>query len=127
MRSLFALVGAATIAFLGAGWYLGWYEITRKHTPDGGTLQLNINTDKTVDGIGEIGGKIKKIGENPRRPGQQLLLAGSGPGTRLFGHPGSGDHWRLEVDRPTEVVAVVVNPCGVRCENLAPNGGHRVQ
>src|ERR1700723_2988445 len=30
MRNLCALVGAATIAFVGLGWYLGWYKITRQ-------------------------------------------------------------------------------------------------
>ena len=27
MRNILALVGAATLTFLGVGWYLGWYEI----------------------------------------------------------------------------------------------------
>ena len=28
MRNILALVGAATVAFLALGWYLGWYKVS---------------------------------------------------------------------------------------------------
>jgi hypothetical protein len=44
MRNLFALFGAALVAFFGAGWYLGWYQL--EETPGAaGHRQVNIDFD----------------------------------------------------------------------------------
>jgi hypothetical protein len=46
MRNLFALVGAALIGFVGAGWYLGWYAVEVQATPSAtGHRQVNIDID----------------------------------------------------------------------------------
>jgi len=42
MLNILALVAAAALVFAGAGWYLGWYEITRTTDADG---HPNINID----------------------------------------------------------------------------------
>jgi hypothetical protein len=46
MRNLFALVGAALIGFVGAGWYLGWYDVeVETTTAQNGHRKVNIDFD----------------------------------------------------------------------------------
>jgi hypothetical protein len=46
MRNLFALVGAALIGFVGAGWYLGWYEVEVETTvSQAGHRKVNLDID----------------------------------------------------------------------------------
>ena len=47
MKNLFALVGAATITFVGMGWYLGWYKISRQiSTPGTQRFAVEVNPSK---------------------------------------------------------------------------------
>ena len=47
MRNLLALLGAATVTFVGLGWYLDWYRVERQPAPTGyQRLQLDINPGK---------------------------------------------------------------------------------
>lgn len=47
MRNLLALVGAAAIAFVAVGWYLGWYEVSHAPNSQGKqAIQIGINPDK---------------------------------------------------------------------------------
>jgi len=64
MRNLFALVGAGTIAFVGLGWYLDWYKLSR--LPAGAangsqSLKVDLNASKFTDDLKkgiERGGEI---------------------------------------------------------------------
>ncbi|MBX7105786.1 MAG: hypothetical protein K1X57_17010 [Gemmataceae bacterium] len=53
MRSLFAFVGGALIAFLGLGWYFQWYTITKEPgaTPGHTRIGIDINTKKVTDDV----------------------------------------------------------------------------
>jgi hypothetical protein len=52
MRNLLALIGAALVAFLVVGWYLGWYQISTPSSPGGKqSFQVDINSDKITDDV----------------------------------------------------------------------------
>ena len=52
MRNILALVGAATVAFLVVGWYLGWYKVTRVPSPEGKqAVHVDINPDKITNDV----------------------------------------------------------------------------
>jgi hypothetical protein len=52
MRNFLAIVGAATIAFLAIGWYLGWYEVSSLPSPHGKqSLHVDINPGKITDDV----------------------------------------------------------------------------
>ncbi len=44
MRNLLALIGAGTLAFVGLGWNLGWYKITRQPAAPG-TQRFNLDVN----------------------------------------------------------------------------------
>ncbi len=48
MRNIFALVGLATVTFVGLGWYLGWYQIDKVASDKSGhsKYELDVNEDK---------------------------------------------------------------------------------
>ena len=62
MRNILALVGAATVAFLALGWYLGWYQITSVPSPHGKqSVSVDINPTKITEDVKrgvEKGGQI---------------------------------------------------------------------
>lgn len=62
MRNVLALVGAATVAFLILGWYLGWYQVSSLPSPQGKqSVQVEINPTKITDDVKkgvEKGGQI---------------------------------------------------------------------
>jgi|SRR5690349_3213083 hypothetical protein len=62
MRNILALVGAAAVAFLAVGWYLGWYQVSSTTTPQGPqNVQVDINPNKITEDVKlgvEKGGKI---------------------------------------------------------------------
>jgi hypothetical protein len=52
MRNLLALVGLATVTFVGLGWYLGWYKIQRAAPGSGDSnLQIGIDTKKVSQDV----------------------------------------------------------------------------
>jgi hypothetical protein len=53
MRNLFALVGCAVVAFLGLGYYLGWYQVTPQanSTPGHHRLEIDVNAKKIGDDV----------------------------------------------------------------------------
>ena len=59
MRNLLALLGAAILTILVAGWYLGWYNISSAPSTNSGhsKLEVDINSDK-------IGQDVKKGEQN---------------------------------------------------------------
>ena len=74
MRNLFALVGAGTIAFVGLGWYLGWYSLTRQPGATGGTqrFQVDLNPTKITDdmhkGITRVGEITDRLSDDKSAP-----------------------------------------------------------
>ena len=56
MRNLLALIGAAVVAFVGLGWYLGWYTFALEPSANGKQrIQLDVDTDKLTDDVGKFG------------------------------------------------------------------------
>jgi len=52
MRNLLALVAFLVVAFLGAGWYLGWYKLTPvATTPGHRSYTIDINAKKISDDV----------------------------------------------------------------------------
>ena len=52
MRNLLALVAFLVVAFLGAGWYLGWYKLTPVNsTPGHRSYTIDINAKKISDDV----------------------------------------------------------------------------
>ena len=48
MRNLLAFIGGVVVTFLGMGWYLDWYKLSREPgtTPGSSRLQIDINNEK---------------------------------------------------------------------------------
>lgn len=53
MRSLFALLGGALVAFLALGWYFNWYTITKSPADGEGhhKYEIDINTKKVSNDV----------------------------------------------------------------------------
>ena len=62
MRNLLALLGAATLTFIGLGWYLDWYKIERKPSPVAGTQRLEVDLNPHKIGADVVNGG-KRVGE----------------------------------------------------------------
>ncbi len=64
MRNMFALVGFATIAFVGLGWYLGWYDLNRQPgTPGKQKFNLEINPTKLTSDVKKAAECVSDISE----------------------------------------------------------------
>ncbi len=63
MRNLLALFGALVLVFVGAGWYLGWYDFRTKD----GNSTINVKGAKVAGdlerGAAAVGEKVKKSRE----------------------------------------------------------------
>jgi hypothetical protein len=60
MRNFLAFLGAAIVAFLGVGYYLGWYKIDREpSTPGHSRLQVDIDQDKIGKDVKNGADKVK--------------------------------------------------------------------
>jgi len=89
MRNILAAVGAATVAFLAVGWYLGWYQVSSTTSPQGPqSVQVDINPTKITDDVKkgvENGEKIvDSLREQPGTDGKASPANGSvkpGPGS----------------------------------------------
>jgi hypothetical protein len=54
MRNLLALAALAVLAFLGLGWYLGWYKVLSESAADGHRqIQIDVNTNKIKTDVGK--------------------------------------------------------------------------
>ena len=52
MRNILAVVGAAVVAFVAVGWYLGWYQISSKPAADGKqSIHVDFNSDKITSDV----------------------------------------------------------------------------
>lgn len=86
MRNLLALVGAAVVAFLVVGWYLGWYQITTPSSPTGKqSLQVDINPDKITDdvkkGVEQGGQFVDQLRDKSKGESKESQ---AGPATNFF-------------------------------------------
>ena len=86
MRNILALVGAATVAFLALGWYLGWYRVSS--TTSSGQQAVNVSIDpakitqdvkKGVERGGEI---VDNLREKP--PADPKAAQPTGPASNFF-------------------------------------------
>jgi hypothetical protein len=83
MRNFLAIVGAATIAFLAVGWYLGWYEVSSLPSPHGKqSLHVEINQDKITDDVKKGVEKGNEIVDHLRDKQQQP--ESNGPASSFF-------------------------------------------
>lgn len=81
MRNILAAVGAAVVAFLAVGWYLGWYQVSSTTSSKGPqSVQVDINPTK-------IGEDVKKGVENGEKIVDSLRDA---PGTDGKTSPATG-------------------------------------
>ena len=85
MRNILALVGAATVAFLGLGWYLGWYTITSIPSPHGKqSVSVDINPTKITEDVKKGVEKGSQIVDSLReRPAAEPKPA-TGPASSFF-------------------------------------------
>ena len=92
MRNLFALVGAGTVAFVGLGWYLDWYNLSRQPAATGTQrFQVDLNPDKITQDVKtgvERGGEIiDHLREDKGSQGQQApaqAQPNNGAATQFF-------------------------------------------
>jgi len=83
MRNILALVGAAAVAFLGVGWYLGWYQVSSTTTSQGPqSVQVDINPKKITEDVKtgvEKGEKvIDSLRDQPGADGKPTTAPASG-------------------------------------------------
>ncbi len=98
MRNLFALVGLATVAFLGVGWYMGWYKISSQKSPDGQqNINVSLDTGKITDDVqagvkkgAQVGGElVDKVKENKDEKPAPMTVP-QGPASRFFSPEDNG-------------------------------------
>jgi hypothetical protein len=101
MRNILALVGAATVAFILVGWYLGWYQVSSTTTSQGPqSVQVDINPNKITDDVKKGVEKGEKIVDSLREQtgpdGKPVTAPGSGPAKPATGPTdpaGSSNGW----------------------------------
>jgi hypothetical protein len=82
MRNLLALIGAALVAFLVVGWYLGWYQISSPTSPSGKqSLQVDINQDKITDDMKRGGELVDQFRDKAKSDSKESQ---PGPATNFF-------------------------------------------
>lgn len=94
MRNLFALVGAGTIAFVGFGWYLGWYSLTRQPGTTAGTQRFQVDlhptkiTDDVHKGITRVGEITDRLSDDKAAPKDQTnTTEPTAPASKSAGEP----------------------------------------
>jgi hypothetical protein len=87
MKNVFALVGAATITFVGLGWYLGWYKLIRQPgTPGTQRFQVDVNPNKFTNDMKKGAQRVEEIydrlTDENNKPDQPAPA--SGPASQFF-------------------------------------------
>ncbi len=87
MKNSLAFLGAAVVAFVAVGWYLGWYQISRVPTSNGNqSVHLDINADKITSdvkkGVAKSGEIVEQIRDKTKNDQQSGNTAG--PATNFF-------------------------------------------
>ena len=62
MRNLLALIGLATVTFVGLGWYLGWYKLEKGGPSQNGGTTVNVDLNSKKIGA-DIQTGAEKVGE----------------------------------------------------------------
>jgi hypothetical protein len=60
MRNLLALAGAALLAFVVVGWFLGWYKVESTDTPNGRKIDIDVNSPKITEDINKAREALSK-------------------------------------------------------------------
>lgn len=82
MRNLLALAAAVVIAFLGVGYFQGWYVFKRTPTEHGTKLELDVNSPKITEDLNKSKEKLRnwlnqpESGKTPATP-QQIVTPAS--------------------------------------------------
>ncbi|MEZ6142090.1 MAG: hypothetical protein R3B84_16110 [Zavarzinella sp.] len=105
MKNMFALVGMAALAFAGAGWYLGWYNISRKSNETGKQdIAVELNTGKILEdgkkGLEKAKDVVENLASKKDAPKEQ------GPASSFFlpaNEEKSSGGWRKIDDNAPEV------------------------
>ena len=106
MKNILALVGAAVVAFLAVGWYLGWYRISSVPSPHGQqSVQVEINPTKITEDVKKGVEKGGQIVESLREPAADPKAAPpQGPASSFFlpGEPSSPSNTIRTGGRPDD-------------------------
>ncbi len=85
MRNILALVGAAVVAFLAAGWYLGWYQVSSKPTSHGEqAVHVDINSTKITEDVKKGVERGSEFVDSLRSNANEPKPAQPGPATNFF-------------------------------------------
>ena len=78
MRNMLALFGAALLAFVGVGWYLGWYKVRSQaaSVPGQHSLNIDINTNKITKDLQQSEQRLQQILE--KKGGEEIKNAAGG-------------------------------------------------
>ena len=92
MRNILALVGAATVAFLALGWYLGWYQVSNTTSHGQQSVNVSIDPDKITKDVKKGVERGGEIVDNLRDKPTADPKAGqpSGPASSFFA-PGTSN------------------------------------
>jgi hypothetical protein len=103
MRNILALLGAAVVAFLIVGWYLGWYQVSNVPTAHGPqSVHVDINPTKISDDVKKGVEKGEQIVDSLRQqPADGKPAQATGPASNFFSPSpspvetsGSSSGWR---------------------------------
>src|SRR5215211_1469193 len=86
MRNILALVGAATVAFLALGWYLGWYRVSSTTSDGQQAVSVSIDPAKITQDVKkgvERGGEIVD-GLRDKPGGESKPAQPAGPASNFF-------------------------------------------
>lgn len=102
MRNILALVGAAVVAFLVVGWYMGWYQVSSTPSAQGPqAVQVDINPGKITEDVKkgvEKGGQIVDSLRDPP-PSAPKAAEKTGPASNPSAPtPTPADGWRPITD-----------------------------
>jgi len=106
MRNILALIGAAVVAFLAVGWYLGWYQVSRTSSPGGKqAISVDLNSDKISNDVKKAGEQGAEIVDQLRDKSKSQPNQETGPATNFFTptpaekDKGSSGGWRPFSDK----------------------------